>query len=183
MSAERVVNSKRVYEGRVINLRVDEIALEGGASGLREVVEHRGAVAIIATDADGRIAFVRQYRRAAETELLELPAGTMEAGEPPERTAIRELEEETGLIAERVAPFIRFFLAPGYSSEEMHVFIAEGLREGIAKPEDDEALTAERYTLAEALALIEQGVIRDAKTIAALLAYARRHPALAEEAK
>ena len=176
MSGERLLNSRRVYEGRVISLRVDEIALESGATGLREVVEHRGAVAIIATDGDGRIAFVRQYRRAVGLELLELPAGTMDAGEPPERTAMRELEEETGLVAERVTPLLRFFLAPGYSSEEMHVFIAEGIREGTASPDDDEALSVERYTMAEVLALIERGVIRDAKTVAALLAFARRHP-------
>lgn len=177
MSGERLLNSRRVYEGRVISLRVDEVALENGATAQREVVEHRGAVAIIAADVGGRIAFVRQYRRAAGTELLELPAGGMETGEPPERTAMRELEEETGLVAKRVTPLLRFFLAPGYSSEEMHVFIAEGIREGTPNSEEDEALSVERYTLAEALALIEHGGIRDAKTVAALLAYARRQPA------
>ncbi len=178
MSAERRLSGRRLYEGRVVSLRVDEVELEGGRHARREVVEHRGAVAVVAVDEDGRITFVRQHRYAVGQDLLELPAGTLDPGEAPETTALRELREETGLTAARVTPLMRFFLAPGYSTEEMRVFVADGLRQGEAEPEDDEGLVVERRTLDEALAMLDSGVFRDAKTIAALLAYARARGAV-----
>ena len=167
--AEITVASERIYNGRVINLRVDTVALPGGQHYKREIVEHRGAVAIAAVDGEGDVLLVRQFRKAAGRQLLELPAGTLEPGEDPLRCAGRELEEETGFRAcqwERVAAF---YTSPGFSTELLHLYVARGLEAGQAANEADEHLQLVKMPLAEARRLIETGKICDAKTIVGIL--------------
>ncbi len=125
---EKALKSKTVWRGRFFAFRSDEVELPDGKVTVRDIVEHPGAVAIIPILSDGRILLVRQYRYAVGKELLEIPAGTMEAGESPQECAKRELSEETGYEAERIMELTRFYTAPGYSSELIHIFVARGLK-------------------------------------------------------
>jgi ADP-ribose pyrophosphatase len=162
-----VLSSEVVYEGKIISLRVDQIGLPGGRQATREVVDHPGAVVVIAMDEEGRVALVRQYRHAIKRFLLEFPAGGLEPGEEPLSTAQRELAEEVGLQAARWTPLGSFFSSPGFANEALHVFLAQDLRPAHAEPDEDEDLTVLRYDLSE---LYEHpGQIEDAKSLAALL--------------
>lgn len=167
--AEITVASERIYNGRVINLRVDTVALPGGQHYKREIVEHRGAVAIAAIDHDGDVLLVRQFRKAAGRQLLELPAGTLEPGEDPLRCAERELEEETGFRARQWAALAAFYTSPGFSTELLHLYLAQELAPGEAATEADEHIQLLKMPLADALCLIESGEVCDAKTIVGLL--------------
>ena len=170
---ERTVSSRRVFTGRLLSLRVDEVELDSGRSATREVVEHPGAVAILAWDGE-RLAAVRQWRQAAGAELLELPAGTLESGESPLAAAQRELAEECGLTATRWEEGPTFYTAPGFSTELLTLFLATDLHAVDAQPPDDEALERSWLTLADALASIDDGRIRDAKSLVGILWLARR---------
>lgn len=170
---EKVLSSNYIHKGRVVNLRVDEVELPGGRRSTREVVEHRGAVAIVPLLPDGRVLMVRQFRLPAGRELLEIPAGTLDPGEEPAACAARELREETGYAAARLTPLFRSFLAPGYSSELLHTYAAEDLYPNGANADDDEQLELVELPLPEALKLISTGEVCDAKTICGLLMVAR----------
>jgi len=171
---EVTLSTERIHEGRIINLREDTVRLPSGREAKREIVEHRGAVCILPVLNDGRIVMVRQYRKPAEAALLEIPAGGLEAGEEPQLCAARELKEECGLTAARLTPLFSFYLAPGYSTELIHCFLAEGMEAGEAEPDEDENLEIEEYSLEELLPMIDDGRIQDSKTVAALLALYRR---------
>ncbi len=149
-----------VWQGKLLAVTVEEW---GGHE--REIVEHPGAVAIVAVDTDGQIAFVRQMREATRGKLLELPAGTCEPGEEPLATAKRELQEECGLTGGTWTRLGGFWTTPGFSREYMHVFLAEGVERGEASPEEDEEL--ELVMLDEP----DLGGIEDAKTLAGLFLY------------
>ncbi len=166
---EQVIRSREIYRGKVINLRLDDVNLPNHQTVLREIVEHRGAVAIVAVDAEGRVLMVRQYRSAAARDLLEIPAGTLEQGEDPALAAPRELKEETGSTAAEWIPLGRFYSSPGISTEEMYLYLARDLKLGQATPEEDEAITVERVPFGEALQKIDRGEIADAKSIVGLL--------------
>ena len=170
---ERTVSSHRAFSGRLLALRVDEVELESGRHATREVVEHPGAVAILAWDGE-RLAAVRQWRQAAAAELLELPAGTCEPGESPLATAQRELAEECGLTATRWEEGPAFYTAPGFSTELLTLFLATDLQPVDVRPPDDEALERSWLTLTDALAAIDDGRIRDAKSLVGILWLARR---------
>jgi ADP-ribose pyrophosphatase len=170
---ERTLSSRRAFSGRLLSLRVDEVELESGRHATREVVEHPGAVAILAWDGE-RLAAVRQWRQAAAAELLEIPAGTLEHGEPPLIAARRELAEECGLTARRWEEGPSFYTAPGFSTELLTLFLATDLRPVEAQPPDDESLERSWLTLADALAAIDEGRIRDAKSLVGILWLARR---------
>ncbi|HLZ72455.1 MAG TPA: NUDIX hydrolase [Dehalococcoidia bacterium] len=174
--AEQTLHSERIYDGKVVKLRVDRVRMDGGREVQREVVEHAGAVAIVPIDADGRVLLVRQYRTPAGRALLEAPAGGLDADEQPEAAAQRELQEETGYRAATIRRLAGFYTAPGYSTEFIHVYLAEGLSESKLAADDDEQIEVERHTLAEALAMIADGRICDAKSIIGLLAFARLRP-------
>lgn len=162
-----VLSSRVVYEGKVVSLRVDEISLGEGRTATREVVEHPGAVVVIARDENGEVALVRQYRHAVGRYLLEFPAGGLEPGEEPLATAQRELREEVGLDAKRWTSLGYFFSSPGFANEILHVFLAEDLHAAYAEPDEDEDITVVRCDLSELYDHPEQ--IEDAKSLAALL--------------
>lgn len=173
---ERTLSSRIAFSGRLLALRVDEVELETGRRTVREVVEHPGAVAVLAFDGE-RLAMVRQWRQAAGADLLEIPAGTREPGEAPLVTAQRELAEECGLEATHWEDGPAFYTAPGFSTELLTLFLATDLRGVDAKPPDDEALERSWLSLRDALAAIEGGAIRDAKSLVGILWLARRQAA------
>jgi ADP-ribose pyrophosphatase len=158
--------SRVVYDGKLIDL-----TLERWGEHEREIVEHPGAVAVVAVDAEERVVLVRQLREPARKKLLELPAGTLDAGEEPEACARRELEEETGLTGGDWRPLARFWTTPGFCREVMHVFAVEGVREGTATPEGDEEIEVVRIPLLELDRRVDE--LEDAKTLAGVLLYLR----------
>lgn len=157
-------SSRRVYDGSLI-----DVTLERWGEHEREVVEHPGAVAIVAVDQEGCVTLVRQWREPARKPLLELPAGTAEAGEEPLVTARRELAEECGLRGGEWRELAAFWTTPGFCRERMTLFAAEGVEVGEATPEADEELELVRWPLAEVRDRL--GEIEDAKTLAGLLLY------------
>lgn len=159
-------SARRVYEGSLLGLTVEEW---GGHA--REIVEHPGAVAVVAVDAEGFVTLVRQLREPARKRLLELPAGTAEPGEDPLTTAKRELQEECGLHGGEWRELAAFWTTPGFCRERMHVFAAEGVERGESAPAADEELELVRWPIAEVDARL--GEIEDAKTLAGLLLYLR----------
>lgn len=173
---ERTLGSTRPWTGKRIKVRVDEVERSDGHRTTREIVEHPGAVAILAWDGD-RLAMVRQWRHATGEVLLEIPAGTLEPGELPAETARRELAEEVGLAARAWTAGPRFYTAPGFCDELMHLYLATDLREDTSGRADaDEVIEPAWMTLPAALAAIETGEIRDAKTIVGVGWLARRLP-------
>lgn len=169
--AERTVGSERIYDGRLISVRVDSVELASGRVAEREIVEHPGAVAVVAWDGE-RVGLVRQWRHAAGVALLEIPAGTLDDGEEPLAAARRELAEECGVSAGEWRPGPRFWTAPGFCTELLHVFAASGLSSAEGSLAEDEEIEVEWRTLPDALAAIDSGEIADAKTIAGLLWFA-----------
>jgi len=172
--AEETLSSRRIYEGAVVKLRADRVRMSTGHEVVREVVEHSGAVTIIALDGEGRVLLVRQHRHATGRALLELPAGTLERDEDPEACARRELEEETGFRAGRLGRLGGFFVAPGYCTEYIRAYLATDLQPGRAGGDDDEDIQVLLLPLAEVLRLAETGELEDAKSLATLLLYLRR---------
>ncbi len=169
---ERTISSRVAFSGRLLALRVDVVELESGRRAMREVVEHPGAVAVLAFDGE-RLAMVRQWRQAAGAELLEIPAGTREPGEAPLVTAKRELAEECGLDAAHWEEGPAFYTAPGFSTELLTLFLATDLQPVEAQAPDDEALERSWLSLPDALAAIDGGTIRDAKSLVGILWLAR----------
>ena len=145
-----LISSQTIFTGRVFNLRQDQLRLPNGRQVKMDIVEHAGAVTMLPVDEEGMIWFIRQYRHAAGRELLELPAGMVEADEPLQEAAEREIREEIGMRAGEIIPLGGFFLAPGYSTEYLHIFLARQLEPAPLQPDDDEWITVERIPIAEA---------------------------------
>ncbi len=170
MERVKTIKNVRVYSGG-INLRKDKFSLDGRVIE-KDIVEHLDSVGIVAVSGSDVI-LVTQYRRAADRTLLEIPAGKIEKGETPKQAAIREMAEEIGYSG-RIRPLLKWYLAPGYSTELMHVFAATNLRKIKRGPlDDDENIKIKRVKLATALKKCLSGQIQDSKTIAALLAYSQ----------
>ena len=166
---EKTLSSKEVYRGRIVTLRVDEVALPNGKTSLREVIEHPGGVGILALDDNDCVPMVRQYRYAFRDHLWEIPAGKREAGEEPLVTAKRELMEEVGATAERWLPLGEVIPSPGCYGERLYLFLARGLTFGDAHLDEDEFLTVARIPLTELVDACLSGTICDAKTVIAVL--------------
>jgi ADP-ribose diphosphatase len=164
-----VIASETIYHGRAFNVRRDRVRFQNQNVAHLDIIEHTGAVTILPLDADGRIIFVRQYRHAAGKELLELPAGTLEQDELPVNCALREIREETGFAAGKIIKVGEFFLAPGYSTEYMTVFLATDLTPNPLPGDADEFITIERLPIEQAYDLVIQGGLQDGKSVAALL--------------
>jgi ADP-ribose pyrophosphatase len=168
---EKNIQSELIYDGRVVHLYRETVQLPDETTAVREVVRHSGAVALLPFDADGKLVMVRQFRLPARQTLLEIPAGTLEPGEDPLACAIRECQEEVGYKPEFIQKIGGVYLAPGYSTEYIHFYLARDLVESRLAHDDDEFLEVERYTLDEVRAMIRAGEICDAKTVSALMTY------------
>jgi ADP-ribose pyrophosphatase len=171
---EEVISSERIYDGKVIRVRKDIVRFENGNLGQRDIVEHFGAVAIVAMLDAETVLLVSQYRAAAGATLIEIPAGSLNEGEEPLECARRELVEETQYQAETFIPMFAMFSAPGFCTEKLTVFLATGLTPKTGTPDDDEFIDVRKVKLEDAVRMIDSGEIQDAKSIAALLAAARR---------
>ncbi len=169
----KVFSSERIYTGRVVNLRADEIAQPRGQGRRKvEVVEHAGGVVVIARPTPREIVLVKQYRHPVGAHIWEVPAGMIERGEPPIETARRELIEETGYRAESLRFLFSLYPTPGFCEERIHLFVADGLTAGEAQPEPDEEFELRIWPIEEAWQSVERDELRDAKTQVAL-AWAR----------
>lgn len=174
MPRARRLDTRRVYQGKVLSLDVDDVEEPGGVRAVREVVRHRGSVAALAVHEDGRVVLVRQYRYPVDAEVWELPAGRLETGESAAEGARRELEEEAGLRAGRIEAIGVFYTTPGFCDETMHLFRATELVSVPARPEADERIEILACALDEARAMIQRGEVREGKTLVALLLESER---------
>ncbi len=165
---ERVVESRPIYDGRLVRFRVDTIVLPDSRTAIREIVSTPGAVAIIPLTRDGQVRMVRQYRSAVSDFLLELPAGTLRPGEAPQDAAPRELAEETGDRADHWQYISSFHTMPGVCDEIIHLFLATDLAPGDTDRDPDEIIEVVTLPLPQALEMVRSGQIRDAKTIIGL---------------
>lgn len=165
----QVVSAQEIYRGRRLVLIEERLRLASGAEVVRERIEHPGAVVVLPFLDDGRVMLIRQWRQALGMELLELPAGTLERGEPPVQCAARELTEEIGYRAERLQPLGVLRPAPGFCDEIQHLFIARGLHPERAEPDIDEVITCSPMSPEELRRRVETGEIVDAKTLACCL--------------
>jgi ADP-ribose pyrophosphatase len=168
------LSTRRIYDGKVLALDLDEVEEPGGVRATREVVRHRGSVAALPIQQDGSVTLVRQYRYAVGEALWELPAGRLDGNETPEDGIQRELTEEIGQRAGGLEKIAFFYTSPGFSDESLHLFRATGLAAEKASGDDDERIELATFRLEEAEAMIAVGQIRDAKTLVALLLELRR---------
>ncbi|MEO7039917.1 MAG: NUDIX domain-containing protein [Gemmatimonadaceae bacterium] len=168
------VGSRREYTGRVINLDIDTVRFPNGKTGELEIIRHSGASAVLPflgdpTSEDPQILLIRQYRYAADGFIYEIPAGRLEPGEPPEECAIRELREETGCTADKMAHLYTMYTTPGFTDEKIHLFVATGLTRGDSALEADEFVEVVPTHMSAALKMIKDGTITDAKTALSIL--------------
>jgi ADP-ribose pyrophosphatase len=171
---EKVLRTKRIYEGRVINLRVDTVEAHGREH-IMEIVEHSGAVVVIAQPAPDEIVLVKQHRHAIEADTWEVCAGGIDAGETPEAAAIRELREETGFRARSVRRLWSAYSAPGFCNELLHFFHTDAYDIGDAEPDAEEEIEIATFPLKRVFEMIERDELRDAKTQIAVMWALRQH--------
>ncbi len=169
----KIISSRQVFTGPVFGVRRDLVLEPGGIRATRDVVTHQGSVVVMPIFRDGRILLVRQYRHSVGRYLWELVAGRIEPGESPLKAARRELREETGYTAQRFGKLLDLFPTPGFVSERFFLYAAEGLSPGRARPDRDERITARLFRLSELLRWTRSGHLRDAKSVAGILYYAR----------
>jgi ADP-ribose pyrophosphatase len=167
---EPTLSSKSIFQGKVISLQVDEVKLPNGDTATREIVRHPGAVAVMAFR-DNKLIVVEQYRKPLGKSQVEIPAGKLDPGEEPYVAAVRELEEETGYRGGSFQHVCSFYTSPGFADEMLHLYVAEGLEEGEARPDEDEFIECEAITLEQAKQYIAEQRISDAKTIMAVYAW------------
>jgi ADP-ribose pyrophosphatase len=167
--SEPTMETRRLFEGKILNLRVDTVRMPGGRSATREIVEHYSSVCIVPLDGQGNVLLVRQYRKPAEAQLLEVPAGGMDDGETPEQAALRELQEEIGFTAGTLRHLSSSWVAPGWCTELLHGYLATDLRPSRLAPDEDENITLVPVPLDRIPGMIESGEIQDMKSIAYLL--------------
>ena len=162
---EKTMKTEKIYEGKILNLRIDMVELPDKKYSKREIVEHPGAVAIAALTDDNEIILVKQYRKAVEKELVEIPAGMLEISEEPREAAVRELKEETGFSADKMEYICEFYTSPGFINEKLYLFLATGLKAGESHPENDEYIDVLKFKLDNLVDMVWKGQILDSKTI------------------
>ena len=165
----RIISQETVFKGRLLSLRVDRIVEPGGPETIREIVVAPNAVCIVARPSPDQVILVKQYRHATGRVLLEVPAGGLKPDEDAQLAALRELEEETGYRAGKIIERGGFWMTPGFTTEFMHVFEATDLIKTAINPDDDEVIETETVSLAEALRMVDDGRVQDAKSVASLL--------------
>lgn len=165
---EKTISSQTIFAGKVVHLQVDQVKLPNGSTSTREIIKHPGAVSVLAVTEENRLVLVRQFRKPLEKTILEIPAGKLEKGEDPLVCAKRELQEETGYIADHLEPVVSFYTSPGFADEYLHLFQAKGLKKGQVDLDEDEFVELVELTLEECLAEIKKGTICDAKTVTAI---------------
>jgi ADP-ribose pyrophosphatase len=168
---EKTISSRYVFEGRAIKLRIDTVKTADGDESTREIIEHNECIAVIPVDKNGEILLVRQYRKAIEKELLEIPAGGIDPGEDPETAVKRELQEEIGYLPDYLERLGGFYSTPGFSNEFLYLFLAKDLKASQLYAEDTAGIQTVRIQPRDIRKLITSGEIRDAKSIAGLLYY------------
>jgi ADP-ribose pyrophosphatase len=166
---EKTLTRDYIFRGKIINLRVDKVELPDGREANREVVEHPGAVGIVALTGKEEVVLIKQYRQATGEEMWEIPAGKLEAGEDPQQCAIRELAEETGFSAAHWNKLTSFYTSPGFASEILHLYLARELKAGEQSLDPDESIRTYLVPLSQALEKVTGGEIRDGKTIIGIL--------------
>jgi ADP-ribose pyrophosphatase len=171
LEKEKVLSSKVIHKGQILNVRVDSILTADGHRSTRDIVEHDPCIAVVAEDADGNILLVRQYRLAADKILLEVPAGGIDPGEDPAAAVIREMREETGLKPGKVERLAGFYLSPGFCTEYMHLFRATDLKPAPLSAEDTAGIELVKVPFAQIPELLFSGEIEDCKTFAGLFYY------------
>ena len=167
----KVIDSKTCFQGFIVDIRKDKIEFENGLQADRElVVKHHEAAAVLAIDNDGKLLMVKQYRYGTGFEMLEIPAGLMDAGEDHEACAARDLQEETGMKANKLTRMFDYYATPGYCTEKIVFYLAQDLEPAEQHLDADEFLTVHRYSIEEAVQMVADGTITDGKTIAAVFA-------------
>ena len=166
---EKTLDTQVIFEGRIIKVRLDKVLLPNGVKADREIVEHPGGVAIVALDEQENVYMVRQYRHPFEAVLFEIPAGKLNYGENPLECGIRELKEETGLVAEQYDFLGSFMVSPGFCAEKIHIYLARNLHQGTMNLDPDEFLEVEKHSLQALLDMIMENKIEDGKTVIGLL--------------
>lgn len=167
---EETISTEQIFEGKMITLQVDTVAMPDGRSATREIVKHPGAAAVMAL-LDGKLLVVEQFRKPLEKFQIEIPAGKLDAGEDPLEAAARELEEETGYKADSLKLVSAFFTSPGFADEKLYLYFADQVTQGTQHTDEDEYLQVEAITLEQAEAFIAEGRISDAKTVLAVYAW------------
>jgi ADP-ribose pyrophosphatase len=165
---EKTLSTKVLYNGKIIDLVLEEVELPNGNQSQREVVKHPGAVAILAVTPENKIVLVRQYRKPLNRSIIEIPAGKLEKGETPESCARRELEEETGYRSDQLVHLQSFYTSPGFADELIHVYFSDSLTEGTVQLDEDEFVDLMEVSLDEAIELVKTNEIYDAKTVYAI---------------
>ncbi len=173
-NSEPTVTSEIKFQGKIINVRVDQVRMPNGLLATREIAEHVESICAVAIDGQSNVLMVKQYRKPAETELLEIVAGGIEAGEDPKEATIRELREEIGYTAGNLELLSSFWVAPGWCTEFMYAYLATDLSPSKLSGDDDEHITVVSVPLDTIPALIQSGEIQDVKSIAALLLAMRK---------
>lgn len=163
------IDDEVIFEGRIVHLHLKRVRLPNGEESKREIIQHHGAVAMVPLLPDGQVILVRQYRTAAKRILLEIPAGTLEPNESPEKAAIRELREEIGYHPQSIKHLGGIFAAPGYTTEYIHIYLATDLNHDPLQTDSDEFIDTLIIPLEEAIQKIIKGDIEDAKTVSGLL--------------
>jgi len=171
LTSEKTLTSQIIYDGRAVRLRVDTVQAAGDRQTTREIVEHADCVAVVAVDADANILLVNQFRKPVEKELLEIPAGGIDAGENPETAVRRELQEEIGYLPQRIERLGGFYSTPGYCTEYLYLYLATDLTPSQLYAEDTGSIEVVRVPISQITELISSGRICDAKSIAGLLAF------------
>jgi ADP-ribose pyrophosphatase len=176
--SSKILSARTVFKGKLFTVAIENIADPEGHKGRRDIVHHGGSVVILPVDTsrrEPRILLIRQFRHAANQYLWELPAGGLDGKENPLTGAKRELLEETGCTSTNWKRALFFYVSPGFLDESMHIYLAEGLKQGKAQPEDDEFITKRLFPLSTAVRMATNGKIVDAKTIAGVLWLQNRH--------